>query len=269
MPEIPEMETYRRLLQTKLAGRVITGVVIDRPKSLNVEPSRFRQEVVRRELLAVDRRAKQLIFRLNSGQSLLLHLMLDGWLFVGTEAEKPDRTAQIVLRFGEENLYFIGLRLGYLHLLSADGLKKTLDKYGPEPLDASFTPEVLASLLKRRRGTVKTALMDQKVLAGIGNCYADEICFEAGMLPVKKCGELTEQDIRRLHASMRFVLTEAIRCGGYMEHPLYVGDELTGGFDERCRVYDRGGEPCRRCGGYIVETVISARKCFYCPNCQR
>lgn len=269
MPELPELETYRRLLQSKVAGRTITQAEVQRDKSVNVSPSLFVQEVTGRQTVRIDRRAKQLIFHLSSGKVLLLHLMLGGWMFYGNSEQKPDRTAQVVLRFGTDNLYFLGLRLGYLHLLTTDELARVVAKLGPEPLEPSFTPERLAALLKQRRGILKTMLVDQSFLSGIGNCYSDEICFAAGLLPTRQCRDLDDQEISRLYAAIRSVLSEAVRYGGYMETPLFVGDELTGGFNERCQVYDRGGEPCLRCGHLIVLREISARKCFYCTNCQR
>lgn len=269
MPELPEMETYRTLLsQRVLRGRIVS-VDIQREKSVNVPVGSFAAAVEGRSVTGISRRAKHLLFHLDSGDVLLAHLMLGGWMFYGTEEEKPARTTQVVLSFGERRLYFIGLRLGYVHLLGPTEAERKLSALGPEPLGPDFTPEKFARLLSGRRSALKPTLTDQKTIAGIGNCYADEICFHAGILPTRSIESLTVDDFAVLFRSMHAVLREAIRFGGYMEHPLFVGDALTGGFDSRCAVYDRGGEPCVRCGRPLAQSELASRKLFYCQHCQR
>ncbi|MGX4585089.1 Fpg/Nei family DNA glycosylase [Paenibacillus chitinolyticus] len=268
MPEWPEMEHYRQELNKRLQNRTISGITVNRPKSLNVPEEEFRAAVLGAVVERVDRRAKQLVFVLSGERYLLLHLMLGGMMVLGTEADKPDRTTQIELHFGETVLYFIGLRLGYLHLYGKRGLEAELASLGPEPFDADLTAGRFADMLKTGKGNLKTSLTDQHWLAGVGNCYSDEICFAAGLLPSRRPAALEEHEAARLYTSMRSVLTEALRAGGYMEMPLYDGDERTGGFNELCRVYDRGGEPCVRCGNPIVFRTLSSRKCFFCGNCQ-
>lgn len=269
MPELPEMETYRTLLAQRILHTPITAIDVQREKSINVPVETFRQKVEGRTIDGISRRAKHLLFHLDSGDVLMLHLMLGGWMFYGTEREKPDRTTQVVLSFGERSLYFIGLRLGYLHVLSRSEAGKKLSALGPEPLAPDFSAERMAKLLKSKRTVLKPTLTDQKTLAGIGNCYADEICFDAGILPTRSIGSLAPGDFGRLYESMNKVLHEAIRFGGYMENPLFPGDALTGGFDSRCLVYDRGGEPCVRCGNPLVQEELASRKVFYCTRCQR
>lgn len=269
MPELPEMETYRRLLAQRLVGQTITDVYIGREKSLNVQTERFIRSVRGHVVTNIGRRAKYLLFTLDSGDHLLLHLMLGGWMFWGTEADRPDRTIQVRLDTAAGSLYFIGLRLGYLHLLDEVGLAERLQPLGPEPLQPAWTCEQWLTHMTKRRGRLKTQLVDQQVIAGIGNCYADEICFDAAIHPARTCPSLTEIEWERLYASVQRILTAAIRYGGYMEHPFYTGDPWTGGFDERCLVYDREGEPCPRCGTAIVRTSMSGRKLFFCPACQQ
>ncbi|MGG1550681.1 Fpg/Nei family DNA glycosylase [Paenibacillus ferrarius] len=266
MPELPEMETYRQQLSRCIQGKTITGAEVTRPKSLNVEPEAFIRAVTGTRVLRLERRAKHLLFHLSSERVLVLHLMLGGWLFYGTDAEKPDRTFQITLDFQGEHLYFIGLRLGYLHLHAQAEVEDDLQKLGPEPFTLGFAEfqKVLAS----KRANLKVALTDQSFLSGIGNCYSDEICFIAGLLPSRTLPSLSDEEQLRLFEAMGSVLREAIQYGGYMANPLFVGDSLTGGFDAKCRVYDREGEPCVRCGQPIVFTELSSRKCFYCASCQ-
>ncbi|MBD0379372.1 bifunctional DNA-formamidopyrimidine glycosylase/DNA-(apurinic or apyrimidinic site) lyase [Paenibacillus sedimenti] len=268
MPELPEMETYRLQLTPLIQGMTITGVEVTRPKSLNVEPERFAQALTGSRIVRIDRRAKHLIFLLATGEVLLLHLMLGGSLFYGSAEEKPDRTAQVVIDFGTKNLYFIGLRLGYLHLHKLADLESLLSKLGPEPLESDFTFDEFQQVLKGKKGSLKVTLVDQTVLSGIGNCYSDEICFYAGLLPIRKVPSFNIEELNRLYQAMRTVLHEAIGYGGYMDSPLFAGDRLTGGFDARCRVYDREGEPCMRCRHPLIKVEVSSRKCFYCANCQ-
>ncbi len=268
MPELPEMETCRQLLGRQLTGLVITEAEINREKSINVPPAEFIRQVQNSTITSIDRRAKHLIFRLSSGKNLLLHLMLGGWMYLGNDEDNPDRTKQVILSFGSRKLYFIGLRLGYLHLLTVQELEKEFEELGPEPLDPGFTAASFAQLLEKKRGMLKTSLVNQHFIAGIGNCYSDEICHQAGLLPMRKIEELSEMEKSRLYPAMKTVFANAIQSGGYMDEPLFKGDLITGGYNERCMVYDREGESCLRCGSQTVKEEISSRKTFYCPGCQ-
>ena len=323
MPELPEMETYRTMLNERIAGRVVRDVEVTREKTVNVPVDEFRRRVEGRAIERVDRAGKMLLFRLDdrwgatrsgggppdgapaaregiaagapagrggvatlerpearvgadadagaaTADTLALHLMLGGSMFYGSPDEAPDRTAQVVFAFDAgKKLYFHGLRLGYLHIYGPEELETKLSKLGPNPLDPALDAEAFAARLRRARGAIKFALTDQAVFAGIGNCYADEMLFAAGILPLRKTADVDDAELRRLFAAMRSTFAEAIRYGGYMEDPLYAGDERTGGYNDRCKVYDRGGEPCDRCGGPITKTESNGRKVFYCERCQR
>ncbi len=268
MPELPEMEHYKRNLNQLIQGKVITNVNINREKSINIDPQIFIQEVQGNTVSLVQRRAKHLLFRLSNGKVLLLHLMLGGWMFYSEEKDKPDRTVQIQLSFGNMSLYFIGLRLGYLHLYSDQEAEVELADLGPEPLELSFTRERFLAYTEKKRGTLKLKLVDQHFLSGIGNCYSDEICYHAKLLPDRKLEDLTLEEKTALYTAMRTVLPEATEIGGYMEHPLFVNDRKTGSYNNLCRVYDCEGQACQRCGTKIVKIEISSKKTFYCPNCQ-
>lgn len=269
MPELPEMENYRLLLTQKTVGHTITNVMINREKSINVEPNLFVQSVSSQKVVAINRRGKHLLFHLQNGQVLLLHLMLGGWMYFGSEENKPKRTIQVQLSFGKNHLYFIGLRLGYLHLYNEAAAQQELSQLGPEPLENEFTLQLFLKILAEKRGRIKTKLLDQEFIAGIGNCYSDEICYHAGILPKKSIEDIDEIGRTQLYQSMKFVLQNALKHGGYMDNPLYKGDTLTGGYNNLCFVYDREGEKCQRCGGTIVKDTISSRKTFYCVNCQK
>jgi formamidopyrimidine-DNA glycosylase len=268
MPELPEMETYKRQLQKLISGKTVTDIEITRPKTLNVDPGLFVKEVVGSRMIDIERRAKHIIFHLSGEKVLLLHLMLGGSMFFGLKEDKPDRTVQVTLSFGDDHLYFIGLRLGYLHLHTREGVRELLENLGPEPLERDFGLKDFQSLVGAKRTNLKVALVDQSFLSGIGNCYSDEICFDAGLLPTRKVNSLSKTEQSNLYTSIHHVLNEAINFGGYME-PMYVGDRLTGQFDSKCRVYDREGEPCVRCGRPLVKKQVSSKKCFYCTYCQK
>ncbi|MCM3768504.1 bifunctional DNA-formamidopyrimidine glycosylase/DNA-(apurinic or apyrimidinic site) lyase [Neobacillus niacini] len=269
MPELPEMENYKLLLNQKIAGRPITAIQINREKSVNVNPELFRKTVLHQTVRNINRRGKHLLFQLQNGQVLLLHLMLGGWMFYGTEADKPKRTIQVRLSFGKEHLYFIGLRLGYLHLYREVEAEEKLAHLGPEPLNATFSAEEFLKRIATKHGRFKTTLIDQEFIAGIGNCYSAEICFHAGILPAKEIDDISESGRVQLFQAMKQVLTEAIKNGGYIENPIFEGDIKTGGFYGVRKVYDRQGESCQRCGSAIVMETISSRKTYYCPNCQK
>lgn len=266
MPELPEMETYKTLLGKLINGQKISDVEIGREKSINVPVDRFIAQVSNMTIKTISRRAKYLIFQLQDGSCLLLHLMLGGWMFFGREEERPDRTVQVKLSFGEQHLYFIGLRLGYLHLLTSDEVKEEFEKLGPEVLEADFTLEAFQQIMRKRKGMLKTTLINQEVLAGIGNAYSDEILWHAEIRPDRKVNELDEQQLTRLYHSIQFILNKGIKEGGYMDHPLFKGDSKTGGY--QFYVYDGEGEACTRCNTNIIKEEISSRKTFYCPNCQ-
>ncbi|MEK9199705.1 bifunctional DNA-formamidopyrimidine glycosylase/DNA-(apurinic or apyrimidinic site) lyase [Ureibacillus sp. FSL E2-3493] len=267
MPELPEMETYKTLLGSLVGGKKISDVEIGREKSINVPVERFIAQVSNQTIKTITRRAKYLIFQLQDDSCLLLHLMLGGWMFFGKEEDKPSRTIQVKLSFGEQHLYFIGLRLGYLHLLSPEEIKKEFEKLGLEVLDPDFTLDTFQQLMEKRKGMIKTTLINQEVLAGIGNAYSDEILWHAEIRPDKKMNELDDEQLTRAYHSIQFILKKGIEQGGYMENPLYKGDGKTGGY--QFYVYDREGTECSRCNTPILKEEISSRKTFFCPNCQK
>ncbi|KZE66186.1 formamidopyrimidine-DNA glycosylase [Fictibacillus phosphorivorans] len=267
MPELPEMETYREFLHHNLLHKPITNVEIHREKSINQPVQTFKDAVLGKHITSVKRRAKHLIFELSTGNYLLLHLMLGGLMFFGNANNSPDRTKQIILSFGELQLNFIGLRLGYLHLLKKEELDEKLQDLGPEPLQLTFGH--FENLIQTKKGSLKPLLVDQKFISGIGNCYSDEICFQAKLDPFRKAGELSVTEIKHLYESIKPVLTRAIQYGGYMDFPMYEGDVKTGGYNSNTLVYEREGENCNRCGAEIKRAESKTIKSFHCPNCQK
>ncbi|QMV44589.1 bifunctional DNA-formamidopyrimidine glycosylase/DNA-(apurinic or apyrimidinic site) lyase [Cohnella cholangitidis] len=269
MPELPEMEHYRSQLSELLCGQKITGVTVNREATINESIENFTAGLTDRSILFVERKGKHLLFHLDDGRRLHLHLMLGGWLAFGEQGPKKDSHFQVILTFGNGySLYFGGLRLGYLHRITAKAAIEELKELGPDPFDSRLTSEAFKKRLAGKKGKLKTTLTDQRFLAGIGNCYSDEICFDAKIHPALSSNELDEAQIEHLYTSMRKVLTEAKEAGGYMEHPLTTSDTVTGGYNAKCRVYDRQEEPCYDCGTEIKLETLTGRKMFYCPVCQ-
>ncbi|MRH42526.1 bifunctional DNA-formamidopyrimidine glycosylase/DNA-(apurinic or apyrimidinic site) lyase [Aquibacillus halophilus] len=269
MPELPEMENYKKLLVEKIKDNPITAVEVNREKSINTSVDSFRSKVGGSKIEDISRRAKYLLFHLDNGEILLLHLMLGGWMYYGTDEDKPDRTIQVKLSFGEKSLYFIGLRLGYLNIYSEKEIGYELQDLGPEPLDINFSLDRFLEITSSKRGKVKNTLVDQHFLSGIGNRYSDEVCWHAQINPNKQMNDLEIIEKTQLYQSIRHVLAEAIQYGGYMGTPLFKGDKSTGGFLNYFKVYNREGESCQRCGAILLRQEVSSRKTFYCPNCQK
>ncbi|MFD1705551.1 Fpg/Nei family DNA glycosylase [Siminovitchia sediminis] len=261
MPELPEMETYKVLLEQIIGGQMITGVVINREKSINVPIEEFTRKVLHQKIESIERRAKYVIFRLQNGFCLLLHLMLGGWMYYGTKEEQPDRSIQVQLSFQDHHLYFIGLRLGYLHLHTPEMIWRKLQHLGPEPLDPNFSLDAFFSIFQNRRGGLKTTLMNQEVLSGIGSRYSDEILWHCQLHPKRRINELEPSGLVRLYGSIQSILQLAMQHGGYMD-PLYRDDHKTGGY--QMFVHGVEGKNCSRCGNMIVK----ADKMYFCQQCQ-
>ncbi|MEH7382113.1 DNA-formamidopyrimidine glycosylase family protein [Bacillus sp. JJ1533] len=268
MPELPEMETYKNLLQLKIAGHSINEVEVNREKSINSSIADFKKELIGNKVTKIYQRGKHLIFDLASGKKLLLHLMLGGLMYIEKEDDAISRTKQVILSFASHRLTFIGLRLGYLHLLTAKEIEEEFADLGPEPIDPTFTFESFQQLAEKKKGKLKSTLVDQQFIAGIGNRYSDEICFAAGILPTRTMDTLDNTLLKKLHSSIQSVLQEGIRYGGYIDLPLFKGDQLTGGFGEKFKAHNREGEVCVRCGSVIVKKEVASRKTFFCANCQ-
>lgn len=269
MPELPEMETYRRHLEAHTAGQRIGAVEVGRERSLNMPAGSFTAALVGATITGVGRAGKMLVVHLDRGQSLLNHLMLGGGIYLGSETDKPDRSFQVILRFADGSaLYWFGLRLGWLHLLSAAELAERLADLGVDPLSGDFTPAYLAASLEGRRAALKAMLVDQRYFPGVGNCYADEACWAARIHPLRPAGGLLPAEHEALWQGLRQTLGQSVALGGYTETPFTAGDRLTGGYLVHLAVYDRQGQPCNRCGAPIIKQQAGGRKLFFCPNCQ-
>lgn len=269
MPELPEMENYRRVLSNHILDKPILRVKVTRDKSINVPVDTFASALVGNKVIFVERRGKYLNFHMDNGSRLLVHLMLGGLMYYGTDDDLPNRSTQVEISFGDYTLYFIGLRLGYIHLLSAKEVEQVFSELGPEPMDhRRMNEDRFVKIAEKRRGGLKTMLVNQHVIAGIGNRYADEIAYRASLLPSAKVQDLGKEALQRLYGSMVEVLTEGVEGGGYIDTPVQKDDQLTGSYKAKFKVYDREGEACYRCGGVVSRVELTGRKAFFCPTCQ-
>lgn len=270
MPEIPEMEVYKRQLSQTIMHKKIVEVIVNREKAINIPTAEFKELVNEQLIVFVSRRGKHIIITLGNGYYLVGHLMLGGRIYLAQPGEKLKTSGSVIFTFRDESkLFFINLRLGWLHLYTETEMDRAFAGLGPEPLGPFFTEELLSTKLAQKRGAIKPLLTDQEFIAGIGNCYSDEILFEAKIKPDRKAKELNSDEVKRLFFAIPSVLKEAINNGGYMEKLFSLGDNWTGGHNEHLQVYDREGQPCYRCSGLVQLITLSGKKSYYCPSCQK
>jgi formamidopyrimidine-DNA glycosylase len=276
MPELPEVETVRRGLMPVLEGRVLERVILRRENLRFPFPDGFGQLLTGKRVLSVGRRAKFLLIQLEGDLVLIAHLGMSGSFRI-YPGDVPDLGAHdhVVLQTsdGVEIRYNDPRRFGFMDLCKVSdlGTYPMLEKLGPEPVDPAIDGTTLAAHLKGRQSPVKAALLDQRVIAGIGNIYASEALFMAGISPRRKAGTVQGQRAEKLAVAIHEVLSRAIRAGGasLRDHRQPSGE--LGYFQHSFQVYGRAGEPCPRCdaAANIRQIVQSGRSTFFCSRCQR
>ena len=270
MPELPEVETTRRGLLPLVVGKTIRSVAVREPRlRWPIRPylcRRLRNQPVRN----LSRRGKYLLMSTEAG-TLLLHLGMSGSLryLPVRRAASPHDHFDIEFSSGELLRFNDPRRFGSLHFSTAPRRHWLLKNLGPEPLEADFTGEYLWRVSRGRRAAVKSFLMDGRVVAGLGNIYANEALFQAGIHPSRQAGRISRQRLERLAETVRKVLREAIRAGGTTLRDFVGGDGRPGYFQLALDVYGRAGEPCTRCKRPIRIRTVSQRSTYYCSNCQR
>lgn len=275
MPELPEVETIRRQLQRHVAGRVITHASVS--DALLVQPEstrRFAASVRGRRIEAVGRRGKYLLLDLDSGDTLAMHLRMTGQILWSKGA--PDKSIRHVrARFGLDDggwLVFSDVRRFGRAWLVPKGLPDHdaywAERVGVEPLDRGFTAKRLGALLAGRRGPIKPLLLNQTLVAGIGNIYADEALFQAGVHPLRPGGSLDTDEVARLRDAIRDRLQVAVRAGGSSIDRYRDTAGEAGAMQTLLRVHLQAGLPCPNCGATIVKTRVGGRGTYHCPECQ-
>jgi formamidopyrimidine-DNA glycosylase len=270
MPELPEVETTRRGLEPLVTAHRIARLTV-RERRLRWPIARgLNAKLTGREVRALDRRGKYLLFRLDEG-CLLIHLGMSGSLRYLPEA-LPLRTHDhfdIVLDGGALLRYNDPRRFGSLLFTTDASSHPLLRDLGPEPLTEAFSGEHLWRQSLGRHATIKALIMNARIVVGVGNIYASEALFRAGIHPSRPAGRISRQRLDRLCDEIRAVLEDALRSGGTTLRDFVGGDGKPGYFRQSLAVYEREGEPCRNCGTLIQRRVIAQRASYFCPRCQK
>lgn len=288
MPELPEVETVRRGLDPVMTGSVFALVEARRPDLRFPLPENFSRRLERSRVTALGRRGKYMTAELSSGETLVMHLGMTGRFTVSAESGKArpglvrrdgaGATAHRHISFvmegpkGEWRIdYDDPRRFGFMDLVDTADLENSrhFAGMGPEPMGPGFTPEGLKASLTGRTAPIKTALLDQSVVAGLGNIYVCETLFRAKISPRREAQNISAAKTASLHRTIREVLAEAIEAGGSTLRDFAASDGALGYFQHRFRVYDREGEACPACGAAVRRFVQSGRSTFYCGKCQR
>lgn len=288
MPELPEIETIKRQLEYKIIGKTICSIAVNNPKSFRGEI----KEVIGSKIINVDRRAKMLIICLSGNINLLVHLKMSGQLLFKLKTQKsklktttqnskrkikkqslPDKYSRVIITFEDRSqLFFNDVRkFGWVKVVLSSELKVLSSKYGQEPLEKGFTVDYLEKILSKSNKAIKLVLMDQNKIAGLGNIYANEALFLAGIRPARGGRELRNEEIKKLREAIIKILNKGIKYkGSSAKDKGYI--QTTGEFGEyqnHFLVYQREGKKCKRCGSIIKKIKLGGRGTFFCPSCQK
>ncbi len=292
MPELPEVETTIQSLKTGRApvlGARFIDVWTDSPKMIKNPKSflLFKKKIINREIQDIWRRGKNIIFTLSGNLFLLIHQKLTGHLLVGNWEKVNNKWEPIDKKSAlneavNKYIHFLfwldsGLMIALsdlrkfakIEILTKKELDDELKNLGVEPLDKDFTFKKFKEVLRKRKGRIKQVLMDQKIIAGIGNIYSDEILFKAGVNPFRLINSLSEEELKKIYLAMKEILSLSIRLQGesFADYRLPNGER--GGFDKMIKVYRREGKKCFRCKGVIQRKIIGGRSTYFCPKCQK
>ncbi len=289
MPELPEVETTVKQLRREILGRKIEGVwsdfkkIIKKPKDFE----EFRKELAGKKIKKIERRGKNILFRLSGGRTLLIHQKLTGHLLVGkwvkergkwrvfsgALSEKINSYIHLLFVLGNGQMMALSdlRKFAKVELWETERLRETKEfkDLGPEPLDKEFTLEQFQESLKAKKGKIKQILMDQKVVAGIGNIYSDEILWAVKVSPFKRACKLSKNETQAIYRAMRRILSQAIRLKGASISDFRDIRGERGRFDRVRKVYQKEGERCPRCGSVIKRQKVGGRSAHYCPRCQK
>ena len=275
MPELPEVETVRRGLEPRLAGRVIERAeILDGRLTAPDDPIMIGMELDGDRVVSIGRRGKYLLIMLESGRTLVVHLRMTGWFHhqaAGAPAtDVRHLRARVELDDGALLLYSDQRRFGTMRIIEPGGLDRYLSRRaGPEPLSPDWTWQNLRDAIAGRTAAIKAVLLNQQIVAGVGNIYADEALWEARIHPERLAGSLRTAEIKRVHAAVIAVLERGIAAQGASIRDYRGVDGQAGTMQERFNAYGREGEPCPRCGRPIRKIRVAQRGTYYCPNCTR
>lgn len=283
MPELPEVETVRRGLMPAMEGKIIARAEINRPDLRWPFPERMAERLAGQRVKTLGRRSKYLLLDLESAETLIIHLGMSGRMQIDDAATAEFHSNPPVTQKHDHVVFHMqdqtriafndARRFGAMDLVATDGIEQhwLIEKLGPEPLGNGFDADYLIEALEGKNTPIKSALLDQRIIAGLGNIYVCEVLFRTGISPQRKAGSLSQKRVASLVPAIRDVLGEAIESGGssLRDHRQTNGE--LGYFQHNFSVYDREGQACVRedCRTQIKRVVQSGRSSFYCPKCQR
>ena len=274
MPELPEVETIRRSLASRLTGKTIVEVKVLEPVVIKFpEPEAFAHMLAGRRIESLSRRGKYLIFNLDHDLQLIAHFRMTGHFLITDSAVPLDKHCRVLFVL-DDNMYlsFVEPRkFGTLHLISAGCYEQAggIAALGEEPISEYFNADYLKRQMGKKHGKIKALLLDQKLVAGIGNIYADEILHAAAIDPQRDPSGMSDEEFERLAAEAREIISTAIECRGSTIRDYCDADGESGSYQDHHQVYGREGEVCPRCGGIIRRIKIGGRSSHYCPDCQK
>ncbi|MEX1997293.1 MAG: bifunctional DNA-formamidopyrimidine glycosylase/DNA-(apurinic or apyrimidinic site) lyase [Candidatus Andersenbacteria bacterium] len=285
MPELPEVETIRQDLRAVLRKKKITAVTVRKPRMVVGSPRKLVVTLRGNTITEIDRRAKLLIFHLQRGDHfLLLHLKMTGqliyrsprttiagghgWPPVGPDL--PNKYSHLIITFADRGqLFFNDLRqFGYVELVTREHKEMITKTYGIEPLTPEFTWPAFREAVRPRTAPLKQVLLNQAVIAGLGNIYVDEVCFYAKVRPQRRAHRLTHAELKQLYRGCNHIIQQAIKHRGTTFSDYRDTQGRRGNYWRRLKVYGRAGKPCRRCATALQKTMVAGRGTTYCPQCQ-
>lgn len=285
MPELPEVETVKKDLNEAILGLVISQVKIKLPKIVKTNHAKFTAHLSGNAVVKIERRGKFLILRLKKGKEVLLaHLRMTGQLvfvrgkkvMAGGHGQKstdigklPGKHTHLIFEFENGGKMFFNdqRQFGFFKLVSPKKLEQELKNFGPDALGLEL--DHFQAGLKKRKAPIKNLLLNQKLVAGLGNIYASEILFESGVDPTRAGGDLKKGEVKKIHAKMQDVLKKAIEARGTTFSDFVDGQGRSGNFSDQLQVFGREGEVCLVCGGKIEKIKQAGRSTFFCARCQK
>lgn len=298
MPELPEVESLRRSLKPYIIGKTIQSIIVHKPKlvsgagtvrqALESKKQEFETQIIGAKISDITRIAKNLIIHLSTGQIILVHLKMTGQLVYQddkqnkvlgghpiqlSESQLPNQHSHIIFELNQGTLFYNDVRMfGYVLLFpNLDELYKIghFDKIGLDPFDPNFTAKYLYKNLKTKKSKLKTVLLEQSIVTGLGNIYADEVCFRAGILPTRIANALSKKEVDKLHQAIIEIIPKAVEMGGSSIANYIMADGSRGTYAREHKVYGKAGKLCVKCEQILQKTIINSRTTVFCQFCQK
>ena len=272
MPEIAEVETVRNTLKKRILNKKIKSVNVIYAKMIESNLDDFKSILIGKSFVDIDRIGKWLLFDLGD-YYLLSHLRMEGKFFIKDSSEEITKHEHVIITFSDDTdlRYHDTRKFGRMNLVLKNDLNKVdaIKKQGIEPISNKLTKEYLYEKIKRKRLPMKTVLLDQTIISGLGNIYADEVLFKSGINPLKKGSDITLDECERIKKSSKEIIEEAIKNGGTTIRSYTSSLGVTGRFQQFLKVHKRENESCYNCGTTIKRIKVGGRSTYFCPNCQK